>query len=148
MEKLQKILVPIDFSQHSEQIVNTASFMAERLGSELLLCHVAQKFSAYSGFSIPNISTDDVDTSYLEGATNTLNSYVAQVGKKDVRCRGIMLAGVIHEEIVKCAEKEDADMIIIGTHGLTGIEKFFMGSVAMKILLSAPCPVLKLSPYK
>lgn len=147
MEKLQKILVPIDFSKHSEHIIETAAFMAEKLGAELLVCHVAQKFSAYSGFSIPNISTEDVDTSYLEGATNTLNSYVEQVENKDVRCRGIMLAGVVHEEIVKCAKDEGADMIIIGTHGLTGIEKFFMGSVAMKILYSAPCPVLKLSPY-
>ncbi len=148
MKKIEKILVPIDFSKHSEQIVDYSCLLAEKLNAEIVLCYVAESFSNYTGFSIPNISIEDVEKGLLDSAHEPMNSYIAQVEKAGVQCRGKMLAGIIHTEILTFSKAEDVDMIVIGTHGYSAIEKFLIGSVAMKILAASPCPVLKLNPYE
>jgi nucleotide-binding universal stress UspA family protein len=59
-----------------------------------------------------------------------------------VRARGVLLEGVAHEAIVREARKRRADLIVIGTHGRTGVARFFLGSVAARVTATAPCPVL------
>jgi nucleotide-binding universal stress UspA family protein len=59
-----------------------------------------------------------------------------------VRARGMLLEGVAHEQIVRAARRQRADLVVIGTHGRTGVARFFLGSVAARVTATAPCPVL------
>jgi nucleotide-binding universal stress UspA family protein len=59
-----------------------------------------------------------------------------------VRARGVLLEGVAHEQIVRAAKRQRADVIVMGTHGRTGMARFFLGSVAARVAATAPCPVL------
>ncbi|MEX2148022.1 MAG: universal stress protein, partial [Candidatus Rokuibacteriota bacterium] len=59
-----------------------------------------------------------------------------------VRARGLLLDGVAHEQIAKAAKAKKADLLVVGTHGRTGMARFFVGSVAGRVVAGAPCPVL------
>jgi nucleotide-binding universal stress UspA family protein len=59
-----------------------------------------------------------------------------------VRARGLLLEGLAHEQIVRAAKAQRADLVVIGTHGRSGLAKFFIGSVAGRVVSAARCPVL------
>ena len=59
-----------------------------------------------------------------------------------VRAKGVLLEGVAHDQIVRAAKRQKADLLVLGTHGRTGVARFFLGSVAGRVVASAPCPVL------
>ncbi|HEX4994617.1 MAG TPA: universal stress protein, partial [Methylomirabilota bacterium] len=67
---------------------------------------------------------------------------VARARKAGVRATGLLLEGVPHERVARAARARKADLLVIGTHGRTGLAKFFLGSVATRLVASAPCPVL------
>jgi nucleotide-binding universal stress UspA family protein len=71
-----------------------------------------------------------------------LTSLVAKAKKAGVRARTILLEGVAHEQIARAARSKRADLVVLGTHGRTGLARFFLGSVAGRVVSSATCPVL------
>src|SRR5207245_9738191 len=71
-----------------------------------------------------------------------LDRLIAEAKKAGVRVKGLLLEGVPHEQIARAARSKRADLIVIGTHGRTGLAKFFLGSVAGRVVSIAPCPVL------
>ena len=71
-----------------------------------------------------------------------MSKLIARLKKLKVKAQGLLFKGSVHDQIVKVAKSKKADMIVIGTHGRTGLSKLFMGSVAGKVVSSANCPVL------
>ena len=75
-------------------------------------------------------------------AQRRLGRLVAQARKNGVRAKGLLLAGIPHDRIVRAARSTRADLIVLGTHGRTGLGRLFLGSVAARVVTLAPCPVL------
>jgi nucleotide-binding universal stress UspA family protein len=75
-------------------------------------------------------------------ARKQLDRLLARAKTARVRARAMLLEGVAHDQIVRIAKKRRADLIVIGTHGRTGVARFFLGSVAARVTATAPCPVL------
>lgn len=75
-------------------------------------------------------------------AQKHLDALVAKARRAGVRVKGLLVPGVAHERIARAARSRKADLVVIGTHGRTGVAKVFLGSVASRVLAIAPCPVL------
>jgi nucleotide-binding universal stress UspA family protein len=143
MSPFKKILVPLDFSAHSDEALDVACGMAEAFGASLTLVNV---------FSPPIYPTPEgayvaMPVAYAEmlAANNKrLEETVVAVKRDhanlDVECR--LLEGVPFREIVGFARKHAFDLIVMGTHGRTGLKHVFLGSVAEKVVRKAPCAVL------
>jgi nucleotide-binding universal stress UspA family protein len=71
-----------------------------------------------------------------------LNRLVARAKKSGARVKGLLLEGVPHDRIVRAARSTRADLVVLGTHGRTGLGRLFLGSVASRVVTLSPCPVL------
>ena len=127
-----KYLVPIDFSPHSEAAVEFASAFAKDSNAELLIVHVV-----------------DPDVEQLEGTTpeSAMDGLVAALHDVQPLDDSIpfahrLLHGVPAEAIISLATEESVELIVMGTHGRTGLKRVVMGSVAEAVVRRAPCPVM------
>ena len=75
-------------------------------------------------------------------ANGQLDRQLRKAKAAGVRARGLLLEGLAHDQIVRAAKSQRADLVVIGTHGRSGLAKFFVGSVAGRVVSAAPCPVL------
>ncbi len=140
MIKLRKILCPVDHSECSYLALKYAISLALKDESKLYLMHVIDsrlydteiyKFSPYKPNEIDKSQIHtDLMKSLPEGTTDVLE------------VETIVVRGVPFHEITKAAKEIGADLIVIGTHGRTGLSHVMMGSVAEKVVRKAPCPVL------
>ena len=140
----QLILVPIDFSASSQQSLEVATDMASRLGSALLLVHVVP--------AIPDLPKDvsifkegEYDSELHQAASKQLSKLATTLQDKHLNVRTeVGTANDVGMELVRIAEHDHADMIVIATHGMTGWRRIAFGSVAQKVVEQATCPVLVL----
>lgn len=132
----QKMLVPLDGSELAEESLLHATGIAGRLGLEVLLLHVAAKGQAESA----------IHRAYLDQVTERLGRARAEVpaaaGGRRATVKGEVVAGYAADEILRYAGEAEADLIVMATHGRTGVRRWVMGSVADKVLRSAAQPVL------
>lgn len=143
MSPFKKLLVPIDFSPHSDEALRVACQLAEAFDSPLTLVHV---FAAPS-YPMPDGSVLSAPGTYAElvQAANAQIEKVATDIKRDhnaVRVEGRTLEGTPFREIIGFARKHDFDLIVMGTHGRTGLKHVLLGSVAERVVRKAPCAVL------
>lgn len=139
---MSRILHPTDFSRASGAAFSRAVQLAKKGRSELVIAHVlAPVVPAVDGYIAPEMYTQ-LEESGRRYAKKHLDALVAKARKAGVRARGILLNGLVHERIVRAARSEGAEMIVIGTHGRTGIARFVLGSVAGRVVSHAKCPVL------
>jgi len=144
MLDVKRILCPTDFSEPAAACVQTASKLAQHFAAELLLVNVVPAIPALPPdpnyvFKIPEYEQ------YLHlDAEKHLREVRDQLIAENVKVRTLVGHGPAAEEIVTLAKKEGADLIVIATHGSTGLERLFFGSVAEKVVRLAECPVLTL----
>jgi len=141
--KARRILHPSDFSSASRPAFKKAVAMAKADGAELLLAHVLA-FPApilSDGYLSPKIY-DDLSRSMRADGQKQLDKLIAQAKAAGVRASGLLLEGMPADAINRAARGKRADVIVIGTHGRTGLARLFMGSVAERVVGGAPCPVL------
>ncbi|MFZ7110991.1 MAG: universal stress protein [Desulfatiglandales bacterium] len=143
MLPIKKILCPTDFSEPSYKGVDTANELAAHHSAELILVSVVTP--------IPTISPPGVPATYHLGdyydemvgyANRSLQEIRQERISPDLAVRSFVLQGIAADEIVKKAENEQVDVIVIATHGWNGWQRFVFGSVAEKVLRLAACPVL------
>ena len=132
---VRNILVPTDFSPTSDEALHYATQMALALGARLYLMHV------------PGKTGENFEANYPSGRFETatrerLSSFLTTEELARLRPEYALRIGVPAEEIVRYADLCDADLIIMGTHGRSGIAHALMGSVAEQVVRVAPCPVL------
>lgn len=141
---IRTILVPIDFSPSSARALDTAAGLAERLGAKLVLLHAYHidipltSYAMAGGPVIPKGFYDQI----RENATTKVAELAEQARKWGVEVTGLAVSEPASIAIVEQAEQLGADLIVMGTRGNTGLKHVFLGSVAERVLRTAPCPVL------
>jgi nucleotide-binding universal stress UspA family protein len=149
MKPLKKILVPVDFSRHSQEATQMALGLAERFGASVKLVHVYQPldYGLPDGFlSYAPLQLNELISALEKHLEKTQQETRAAAGSTTVT--STLLHGAISSEITRCAKDEHFDLIVMGTHGRTGIGHVMLGSVAEKVLRTAPCPVLTVRAEK
>jgi nucleotide-binding universal stress UspA family protein len=141
----KKILCPLDFSEFTDEIVDYAVSIAGKYGAELHFLHV-----------IPNLNYYTPYESFLtpENLIALESSIETEVGKDfdkimkkiDMPVKKIIKSGAPFVEIIEYVKAESIDLIVMGTHGRSGIEHILIGSVAEKVVRKSPCPVLTIRP--
>ncbi len=145
MVTLKKILCAVDFSDHSPRVAEYAKTIAKCENAEILCLYIAPSLSEYLGFHVPPSSIEDFVGEIVTGADKTMNEFLEE-HFKDCNVQGKILTGYAAEEILNAAKEEQADMIVMGTHGRKGIDLILFGSVAEKVVKGASCPVLTVHP--
>lgn len=135
--QLRKILVPVDFSKCSEKALRYAIPFARQFGAEVTLLHVIAPVIVSSAGEVPQ----EGFLQSTEEAQNALDALQGTVGG-DIRCKGLVRKGSPHIEIVDTAKELAIDLVILSTHGRTGLEHVLLGSTAAKVVRRAGCPVL------
>lgn len=141
---VKKILIPTDFSDTANLALAHAVNLAKICNAEIYLVHVVSTFS----FRV-NLPEVDLDESQNSKLTNAVSLKLKQISEdieqnQGVKVHILMAAGSIKTEVVKLADEIDADLIVLGTHGVTGLKEFIMGSNAFRIVSDAACPVLSI----
>ncbi len=135
----KKLLVPIDFSAHADEAIRVAADLARRYALPVTLLHVHEP-PIYAVPALFSASQLNAMIGELEDKLATAKAGAALAGVADVRT--MMLQGSPFERIVKVARDGDYDLIVMGTHGLSGVRHLLIGSVAEKVVRKAPCAVL------
>jgi universal stress protein A len=138
--RLKRILVPLDFSECANKALQYAIPFAGMCDASLHLLYVVQLSYTAGELGPPEALLVDADAQ--QGAEDRLRELASQsVGKRAV-WETVVRTGLPADEIVRAAQDLNADLIIISTHGHTGLRHMLMGSVAEAVVRRAPCPVL------
>jgi nucleotide-binding universal stress UspA family protein len=140
MLNVTKVLVPVDFSEHSERALAYAVDLAKSFRAAVHLVHV---YPVTSYAAPPLIPGPIVVGQFRDESQRVFDELMARV-KRDYSSdlTGTLCEGVPHVEILRCASDVHADMIVIGTHGRTGLEHLLLGSVAERVVRGSSVPVL------
>jgi nucleotide-binding universal stress UspA family protein len=130
-KSIARILVPVDFSICSTWALRHAEEVARRFGSELILLHVD-----------PLVLDAELNPERGIAIRKEVDGLVDRLRDRGTTVRGTVRGGAPIEEILRAAKDENVDMIVIGTHGRTGLSHVFLGSVAESVVRKASCPVL------
>jgi len=145
MLPFKKVLSPTDFSEASYAGLAVANELALHFSAELLVVHVVAAVPLPIMDSGEGLGGFDVSSYQLEleaSAKNSLQELLDQRVSKELRVRPLVAYGDAANEVVRIAEAEQVDLIVIATHGMTGWRHFIFGSVAEKVVRHAPCPVM------
>lgn len=145
--KIQRVLLPTDFSEHSKAAEKAACDLADRYGAELHVLHVLQDFlltvpQTAAALLVPPQSLEDEVTA-AEAEIQRIPPSVWAAGKQVMRAVRI---GSVYDSIVQYAAENAIDLIVVGTHGRTGLRHVLLGSVAERVVQHAPCSVLAVRP--
>ena len=141
MKRARRILHATDFSRASRPAFARALALAKQDRARLCLLHVLVPPSPFLGDKLPP-SYLELEARARRQAERQLAALVALAKKAGVRIEAQLTDGVPSEEILRAARRQRADLIVIGTHGRTGLGRIFMGSVAERVLGRATSPVL------
>lgn len=143
-----KILHPTDFSECAEQARAEAIRLARALGAELILFHVSVEAPLYGEGIMASEQVRKVYDAQRQWAEEALEARAAEMREAGVAARWKLGVGVPFAEIVRAAEEEGADLIVMGTHGRRGLDRLLLGSVANRVVRLAACPVLTVREKK
>ena len=139
--ELKQILVPIDFSDCSKKALQYALPLAKQHGAALTLAYVMPRVP-YSAGEYDAVGYAALGIELRSAREEDLAVFAAQEIRGDVPTKTVVPWGEPTREIVKLAQSLPADLIVISTHGRTGLTHVFLGSVAEHVVRHAPCPVL------
>ncbi len=146
--QVKRILVPVDFSENSNKILQYGIFVAKQFEAQIDVVFVAQTFHDYSEFFEPHMPIIQFEEDLVASARERMDSFLSENMDASMACDSNILVGDVAEEILELIHTLNIDMVVMGTHGYKGIEKILFGSVAEKIVKMASCPVLTVNPYK
>lgn len=141
MTRIRRILVPLDFSHHSDHALDLAVDLARRFEAEVHVLHAVHlpaQLVAPDQVMIPR----DLWSAVRDAAARRLEKTLQKLGDAGVEGTSHLLELPAPTAIVETASKVQADLIVMGTRGLTGLKHVILGSVAERVLRTAPCPVL------
>jgi universal stress protein A len=136
---VRKVLCPVAFEENSLAVLKLAKEIAAAQGATLLLVHVAPIVM------VPMEWTLEPYKAAAEDARERLQKIASQLGN-EVKCEIIVRVGDPPQGIIAVATNAKADLIVMATHGRTGLSHFVLGSVAERVVREAPCPVLTIRP--
>lgn len=131
-----------DFSSASRKAFAKAVELAKRDRTGLVIVHVMSPGAWVGEGYIPASTLDEIYRGYRTESQRKLDAVVARAKAAGVRARGMLLEGVPAEQILRAAKALKAGVVVVGTHGRTGVARFVLGSVASRVVAGASCPVL------
>src|SRR6185369_8918900 len=143
MITINKILCPVDFFPASDAAVNYAAGLAENYEATIHLLHVITPIAA-SAYEYA-IDTTEFIRSMEESSMEEMNRLVAKLKVAGIKAEPELRIGDVYDEIKKTIEIEKPDLIVMGTHGRRGVERWFMGSTTEKLLRHSPVPLVTIS---
>ncbi len=142
MENFKKILLATDFSECSELACEYALDLASTFNVPLHVLHVINEPVDLRGFYVPHITFDQLEQEISSGAKRMLDDFCQKHLGDFKNFETSVVSGVPYEEIISAAKEEQSSLIVIGTHGRTGLDHLLFGSTAERVVRGAPCPVM------
>jgi len=140
--EIKKILFATDFSEGSRNALPYAVDIAMRHGAKIYAVHVIFDVTKAAGWYVPHASAEEVYADLEKSARKQLEKTFSEDMRKFKDFENVLLRGTPYEEITKFAEANKIDLIVLATHGRTGIDRLIFGSTAEQVVRYAPCPVL------
>jgi len=136
------ILFATDFSDSSEHAFQYALSLARKFESRLAIIHVINEPVDLRGFYVPHISFDKLEEEIEQGAQKMMEKFCRTHGQDYPRIETYVVPGIPYDEIIKKGAELAADLIVVGTHGRTGLDHVLFGSTAEKVVRKSPVPVM------
>lgn len=140
-----RILFPTDFSETARAAWDWATTLAGRLGAGLIVLHVMEPIRSLAGVDLGINELERIWKAGREVAEQEMNALLSGADP-NLRTAHIIEEGMPFERIIWIARRQGADLIVMGTHGRSGLRRVFFGSVAERVVREAPCPVLTVRP--
>jgi nucleotide-binding universal stress UspA family protein len=134
----EHIFVPTDFSPPAEHALGIAIEMAKKLGSRITLVHACEPPAA----AYMSMMTVDLITPLQDAARTALKEAFDALKPRHAASESLLLFGVAAMELLAAIEKHKPDLVVMGTHGRTGVSRFLLGSIAERLVRTSPVPVL------
>ena len=148
MKEFKKILFPVDLSESSAKIVPYVQSVAKKFDAKIHILFVARVFDYFTGIYVPVPSITTMGKDIIDGAEKRLYEFLDEHFSAFPNTKTAVVAGDASEEIIKYIEEQHIDLVIMGTHGRKGMDKIIFGSVADRIVKTAPVPVMVVNPYQ
>lgn len=145
-EFLRTVLVPVDFSSHSKNALRFAVPLARRFGAALRLVYVVEPTIYPADLGFGQVVLPEVEEELVAKGRSELQALIDREIAGVVEASATVRTGKPHQEILREAEERDVDLIVVATHGHTGVEHILFGSTASRIVRLAPCPVMTVRP--
>jgi len=149
--RIERILVPVDFSEITDAVIEHACYLARSFDAEMALLHVVHvpPLAEASTWLDPVISPSveqDLRKQMKAGAEEKLKQMARECGGSGKEPEVIIREGIPFDEIIKLASERHMELIVMGTHGHTGLTHLIIGSVAERVVRRAPCSVFCINP--
>ena len=142
MKDFSTILVAVDFSDSSDNAFQQALSIARKYAAKLIVLHVINEPVDLRGFYVPHISFEKLEEEIEEGANKMMDTFCTQHLGDFTNYESFIVSGMPYEQVIDQALEKKADLIVMGTHGRTGLDHVLFGSTAAKVVRKSPLPVL------
>jgi universal stress protein A len=142
MKPFDKILIAMDFSENSNFAFEYALTLARQFNAELTIMHVINEPVDLRGFYVPHISFEQLEKEIEAGAVTMMEKFCLERLADFPGYQTAIVTGIPYEEIIRKSQEIGASLIVLGTHGRTGLDHIIFGSTAERVVRGSICPVL------
>jgi nucleotide-binding universal stress UspA family protein len=139
---MRRVLVPLDFSEHARKALGYALALARQFGATLVLMHVIEPMVYPADFGYTPLPDNALEQDFEREARTRLAAIAAEQAAAGFQVEHLVRIGKPYHEIALAATERRADLVVLTTHGYTGLTHVLLGSTAERVLRHAPCPVL------
>ena len=139
---MKRILVPIDFSDAAEKVINQTKKFAQTFDGKVMLIHVASPEPDFIGDEVGPQVIRDQKAEKIKSEHQKIQQFAKELQESDIEAIPLLVQGVIVDEIIKESKKYKADLIIMGSHGHSAMYNLLMGSVVEGVIRESDIPVL------
>jgi len=142
MKEFKSILFATDFSESSDYAFQYAYSLSKKYNARLLVVHIINEPVDLRGFYVPHISFEKLEEEIEEGAQKMMEKFCRTHIRDYDNYETFIVPGIPYDEIIKKAAEHSADLIVLGTHGRTGLDHVLFGSTAEKVVRKSTVPVM------
>ncbi|KAA0894315.1 universal stress protein [Oryzomonas rubra] len=142
MKRFDKIMMATDFSDNSDYAFDYALALARQFNAELTIVHVINEPADLRGIYVPQVTYEELEKEISQGAKEMMAKFCSSKLADYGNYTTAIVSGIPFQEIIAKASEIGASLIVIGTHGRTGLEHLVFGSTAERVVRAAKCPVL------